>query len=180
MSNFSCYLDANNYLLVHVSRTPDSNHVFVNNVIHLLTDGSEGFAPAAGPFGRCGLLGCWQYSDRLGGLLAWCFFVGCLFCEFISVAMCVGSLLCGCSFPFCLFVLFGGGGGAFAVASLQPMTTARCFKTVGANRFVGLLGCWVFVVWFRFDYFSLLTCVLARWLLGVSSQSSCYFRSRKW
>ena len=37
---------------------------------------------------------------------------------------------------------------AFAVASPQPLTLAHCFKTLGSDRFGGLLGCWVVGCWF--------------------------------
>ena len=33
----------------------------------------------------------------------------------------------------------------FAVASLQPFTITHCFKTLGSDRFDGLLVWWVFV-----------------------------------
>ena len=58
--------------------------------------------------------------------------------------------------------------GAFVVASVQPLTIARCFKTSVSDRFDGLLSGWVFIVWYWFYELS-----LARWLLvlGVSSQS---------
>ena len=35
----------------------------------------------------------------------------------------------------------------FAAASLQPLTTARCFETLRSDRFDGLLVWWVFVGW---------------------------------
>ena len=74
--------------------------------------------------------------------------------------MCDGSLVSGVivSRPFCW---------AFAAASVQPLTIAHCFKTLGSDRFDGLLVCWVFVVWFLFYSVPLLKCLLARWLLAV-------------
>ena len=51
---------------------------------------------------------------------------------------------------------------AFAAASSHPLTLAQCFATLGSDRFGGLLGCWVSVVWFLFCSISLLKCMLAR------------------
>ena len=38
----------------------------------------------------------------------------------------------------------------FAAASPQPLTLAQCFKTLGSDRFGGLLVCWALIVWFSF------------------------------
>ena len=69
---------------------------------------------------------------------------------------------------------------ACAAASLLPLTIAHCFKTLGSNRFDGFLwNCRFFVAWSLLYDFSLLECVLARWLLDVSSQSNLLFPKQK-
>ena len=56
---------------------------------------------------------------------------------------------------------------AFAAASLQPLRVAHCFKTLGSNRFDGLLACWVFVVWVVFYQIPSLKYALTRWLMDA-------------
>ena len=122
---------------------------------------SPGFALPPSPLAAARFLGAGlvssQYSDRLAGLLVFCCLV--FVWLVLSVGICAGLLVSRCHFP-CHFLVF-------AAASLQPSAIAHCFKALGSHRFGGLLGCWVSVVWF----FVLLKlkCMLARWLLDVSS-----------
>ena len=98
----------------------------------------------------------WLYFDRLSGLLAWWFFVvWCLFCQ-------PSLLQCVLARQF-LDVSFHTIYLALAAASLQPVTFAHCFKTIGSTRSDGLLGCWVFVVWSLLVIF---LCWNVCWLAG--------------
>ena len=81
----------------------------------------------------------WQYSDRLGYLLAcFVFAVWYLFCSF-SLLQC--AQVSGSEFhDICL---------ASAVASLL-LTIAHCFKTLSSDRVGGLLRCYFCIVWCLF------------------------------
>ena len=57
---------------------------------------------------------------------------------------------------------------AVGAGSLQPVTILLCSRTLGSERFDGLLVCWVFAVWFLFYCSPLLERVLARWLLDAA------------
>ena len=101
------------------------------------------------------LLPCWlwQYSDRLGGLMACFAFVVCfsLYSLFLLPRALVRWFLSVSFYAICL---------AIAAASPQPFTPTHCFKTLGSDWLGGLLGCWVLVVGLLFRDISLLSCAM--------------------
>ena len=107
---------------------------------------SQGFAPAAGPLAVAGFLvvallalAIFWSAWLLAGSLDFCLVLGFRITRFLSKYVLA---------PWFLHVSFYVMCSAFVAASPQPLTLVHCFKTLGPDRYGGLLGRWVWLFGF--------------------------------